>query len=324
MYRRKLQNINILITEYDILSNDAVSRLTDIGTVYNYPIRSQDDLLTIAQTNGHKFNVLMVGPKFKIKKQIIDCFPNLKFILSPTTGLDHLSIEYCKHKNVLIFSLYGETDFLETISSTAEHTFGLIIALIRKTHEAINDVKRNNWESAKYWGTELKGKKIGILGLGRVGKMIAKYAHSFNMNVVAYDIDKNVYSPYVRLLYHNLYEFLEDLDILTIHVPLKEETKNILTNVEFYSMKRGNCIINTSRGKVVDINDLLFALKEGQVSGAALDVLPNEPKIQEEILDYIQNNSNLLITPHIAGSTYEAREKTDLFVINKFISAIKN
>ena len=232
-----------------------------------------------------------------------------KFIASCTTGLDHIDTEYCRDKGIKIISLQGETEFLQDVWATAEHTWALIMSLVRKIPFAHADVCAGNWERERWQGTELRGKTLGIVGYGRVGWQVARFAEVFGMRIANYD----KYQSYgVRFEW-----LLQNSDIITAHVPLNNETRGMFGEKEFATMKPGAYFINTSRAPIVEPQALYNAL-DGKIAGVAIDVMEGYPnKYWEYLTEHAKEHNNLIITPHIAGNTAESREKTQLFIANK-------
>jgi|TARA_B100002003_G_scaffold248059_1_gene280999 D-3-phosphoglycerate dehydrogenase len=258
-----------------------------------------------------------------LKKNTLAKFKQLKFIGTITTGLDHIDQDFCKDNNIDLISLKGETDFLLSIKATPEHTWALLLSLIRKLPQANDSVRNNVWNRNLFFGEELNRKTLGIIGFGRVGKLIARYAHAFDMNVIAYDhtdFDEEEYQ--VRKV--NLDTLLEDSHIVSVDLPLDNDTIRFVSKGLFNKMKKRPWIVNTSRGSIVDEDALLEALKEKKIKGAAVDVLANEvdfknKKATNQLIEYAKNNDNLLITPHIAGSTWESMTRTALFIESKIL-----
>ena len=243
----------------------------------------------------------------------------LKFVASCTTGLDHIDMGGCS-KGIKIISLKGETDFLRDVWATAEHTWALILSLIRKVPFAFEDVKQGSWNREAWQGTELHGKTLGIVGYGRVGQQLSRYAESFGMNQVVYDkkfeIDR---CPSNTLCTGRFKDVLRNSDIITVHVPLTDETAGMFGAEQFAMMKPGAYFINTSRGAVVDEWALINALNKGIIAGAAVDVVDGEHSDDSILKNWLEKKcvNNLIITPHIAGNTAESREKTQLFIAQR-------
>ncbi len=241
-------------------------------------------------------------------------------VLSPTTGVNHLALPSAERLGVPIFHLRGEREFLDTIHSTAEHTFGLLLALARKLAPAVASTKRGQWHQVDYRGRELAGKRLGIIGFGRLGSIVARYAAAFDMDVSTFD-------PYVSAIAGNvvrrasLEELCQNSDVLSIHASLSETTEGLVGPKELNALPMGALLVNTARGELLQEDALLAALESGRLAGAALDVLANEHSSVAHgsaVLEYTRTHDNLIITPHIGGATAEAVERTDLFTIEKF------
>jgi D-3-phosphoglycerate dehydrogenase / 2-oxoglutarate reductase len=224
-------------------------------------------------------------------------------IASCTTGLDHID-----HGEVPIISLQGETEYLRGVYATAEHTMALILALARKIPAAFDHVKQGGWDRERYQGMELDGKQLGIIGYGRVGKQVAYMAGTLVDRVSSCDLGWG---------WPTLKEILSESDIISVHVPLNDETKGMFGLAEFAMMKPGALFVNTSRGAVVDEYALLLALESKHLGGAALDVMADEPFVNKDILEYARTHDNLLLTPHLGGNTLESRQKCQLFIADK-------
>jgi len=209
---------------------------------------------------------------------------------------------------------------LQDVYATAEYTWALILSLIRKVPFAFDDVKCGNWKREAFQGTELHGKTLGIVGYGRVGQQVARIAEVFGMKVIANDLPSDRHdAPYKnhKVEFCTLDTLLRYADIITVHVPLNESTRGIFGWKQFEMMKPTAYFINTSRGGIVSHHALEDVLMTGEITGAALDVVDGEPELDKCLLDYINSDDNLIITPHIAGNTAESREKTQLFIANK-------
>jgi D-3-phosphoglycerate dehydrogenase len=269
------------------------------------------DLKNILANN----NIFWFRLKFKIEKEDIPEKPECKFIICPATGLDHIDLEACKEKGIKVLGLKGETDFLQRVRATAELTIGLTIALIRKIPEAVNDVNSFNWRRDYFKGYEIFEKKVGIIGVGRLGKITARYFKAFGAEVYGYDIlsfDESICEK------KTIEEIFSSCDIISIHLAYNASTHHLIDQVLLNKMKPNGILINTSRGGVINSKDLLIALKEKKIAGAALDVLEDEYDIaNSELIAYSSKNNNLIITPHIGGNTYESFEKTELFMVEK-------
>ena len=259
-------------------------------------------------------DILIVRLEKKIDKIILDKFPNLNTLITATTGLDHIDQEILKEKNIRLISLRGQDDFLRTIPSTAEHTWALLLALIRNIPSANEDVKLGSWERDNFRGNQLKEKTLGIIGLGRTGKKVAGYATAFDMKIQYFD-------PHVTDEgFHKcdqLEELLKSSDIITLHVHLNESTENLIGKHNIDQLKKGCLLINTSRGKLLDENAVAGALLLKRIKGIATDVLSTELEDirLSPLWEAQQKNENIIITPHIGGATSDAMWACEEFIM---------
>ena len=278
------------------------------------------------ESNLKYFDGILIRFNTKISKKLLSKNKNIRFILSPTTGLDHIDVEYCKRKKIKIYHIKNDMAFLKQLPGTAELTFGLMLSLIRKIPSAFESVKNKNWEVGPFRGLELSDKTIGILGFGRLGKKVAKIALSFNMKVIFFDPFKSYKSKKIKKI-NDLNEFLKAVDILSLHLHLNKNTHHLIGESELSLLKKDSIIINTSRGSIIDNRALLKFLKQSKIKGAALDVLEDEEAIINKkvnpLIKYSMSNNNLIITPHIGGATYESVRKSDQYVLQKFLNKNK-
>jgi len=314
--------LNIIGEKY---TKEAKDILAQVGKV-DYLELSQKDL----ENKISQYDVLVLALEAVVDRKVIEKGKKLKVIAVPTTGLDHIDVDFARRKNIKILSLQGEQKLLEGITSTAELAFGLMIILLRHIVPAMDSVKKNQWQRDRFRGEELRGKTLGIVGLGRLGKMVARYAQAFDMRVIAYD--PNVPSSLFRKLRCEKVSFqklLELSDIISIHVPLAKETENMFDKKAFNRMKPTAILMNTSRGKIVNEGDLLAVLKKKKIAGYGTDVLSKEVGFgktfaQYPLVEYARKNHNVVILPHIGGMTRQAREMTDIFIAKKIKNALKH
>lgn len=315
MEKRKL-----LITESLDFSLHAIRLLEDYYDVVVKDIQNEQELLTQIQD----VEVLFVRLKFMISKNIIDAATHLKYILTATTGLDHIDVDYFENKGGRIISLKGQNKFLETIPSTAEHTWALMLALVRNLPQAFSSVKEGYWERDRFKGRNLKSLKLGILGLGRVGKQMENYAKAFGMDIGFFDTDASIESKY-SIKFSSAEKLFEWADIVSVHIPLNNMNVNFLNKDLLRYLKPSGYLINTSRGALVDVLALEILIKRKQLAGYATDVLTDEinGEISNDPLVSLTNQGyNIIITPHIAGCTHESMQMTEDFVTNLFIKSI--
>jgi D-3-phosphoglycerate dehydrogenase len=250
---------------------------------------------------------------------MIENAPSLKVIATPSTGTDHIDMEFAKKSGITVLSLKEDRDFLDRITATAELAWGLILACSRNFMSAVNAAKQGKWSRDEFRGHQLAYKTLGILGCGRLGSIVAEYGRAFRMNVIACDkvkIDK----PWITQV--NLDELVRQSDVLSIHIHLTEENKNLVNRELFAKMKKGMVLINTSRGGVVDEQALVDALNDGTVAAAGLDVIDGEWRkdlYEHCLIKYMQTHSNLIITPHVGGVTFESQKMAYEYTIQKLI-----
>lgn len=245
------------------------------------------------------YDALLVRSSTKVTKEIIDA-SNLKVIGRAGVGLDNVDLEAATNKGVIVMnSPSGNT------ISTAEHAMSLMLALSRNIATADKSMKSGAWDRSKFIGVELYNKTLGVIGLGRIGQAVAKRAISFGMKVIAYDpfLSKEV-TEKLGIELVELNKLFSQSDYITCHVPLTDETKDLISAKQISMMKKGVRIINCSRGGIVNEDDLAIAVEEGRVAGAALDVYEKEPP---QNLALVKFDSKVVLTPHLGASTEEAQ-----------------
>lgn len=299
-------NIRIFNAEPDNFSDEARRILELVGEVVEKKV-TQDELVS----NMAGVDALIVRFGLRITRDLMAACGRLKVISTAATGLDHIDCGAAEELKITVLSLNGEDEFLKDIYATAEHTWGLILSLVRRVPWAFDDVRRGGWDRDKFRGADLKGKRLGIVGLGRIGRDIAHYASTFGMRVGAYDPFRDGWIEGVRR-FNELEELLKWSDLLSIHIPLKDQTRNLIKEKDLRLMPKGAWVINTSRGGIIEEMGLMEALADGHIAGAALDVVEGKT-----LLDYAARHTNLLITPHLGGATAEAMEKTEIFMARK-------
>tara|TARA_B100000963_G_scaffold361982_1_gene401605 strand:- start:22298 stop:23224 length:927 start_codon:yes stop_codon:yes gene_type:complete len=232
-----------------------------------------------------------------INDNVLKQLPNLKFISKYGVGLNNIDIDSCKNRNVKVGWVGGVNRY-----SVAEQTVCFIIMLARNLYISSNELKYNySW--VKNGGFQIRNKKIGIIGLGFIGKEVARILNFFGCEIYANDIkDLKKYAQDNDIRFVNKKFIYENCDFITIHVPLTKNTKNLISINDFKKMKKSAFLINTSRGGIINENDLIYALENKLIAGAALDVYLNEPNPNTDLLKF----PNLICTPHIAGNSVES------------------
>ena len=245
------------------------------------------------------YECIIVRSRTKVDREVLDKATKLKLVARPGTGLDNVDVEYAKTKGVQVVN--SPESLVEAV---AEHVVLLMLALSRKVVEADVSTKKGLWEKNALIGRELRGKTLGIVGMGRIGRRIAEISHSMGMSMMVYDvipIPQDVLSS-VGAKVVTLDELFGFSDYVTLHVPMTPETKHMVDAARLAGMKDGACLINTSRGGVVDEAALAAALEAGKMGGAALDVFEKEPPTGP-----ILKAPRTILTPHIGGQTAEAQ-----------------
>lgn len=305
-----------LITEPKDYSKKAIRAYQSLGRVYFLPELTGDKKRAVMR----RAHILVAALKYRINGAWFDAMPKLKIIAINTTGLNHIDVQEARKRGIKIISLKGQSGFLKYVPSTAEETMGLVFASLRNLPWAFEHVKGGGWKRDLFKGRQLFGKTIGLLGFGRLGKIVAGYAKAFGMNAIAYD----PYVPRAAFARHgarrvSLRALFRDSDILSVHVYLTDETKNMVQEKHLRLMKPHAHLINTARGEIIDEKALLTALKRKWIAGAALDVLANESAdgahlVGNPLVQYARDHRNLIIVPHIGGATYEAMQVTQEFI----------
>lgn len=303
----------ILLTEPENYSVEAKTLLKQIFIVDEDRVSYKGLLQKVGQYFG-----LLIRLDLRIDETVLDQARKLKFIGTPTTGEDHIDVDLAKMLGIRIISLKGERAFLNEIYATAEHTFGLLLAIMRKIPFAFNDVCCGKWRKEHFKGNELNGKTFGIIGFGRLGVIVARYASTFGMKVLACDIVQKKISD-VEMV--SIEEICRRADIISIHVNYTKQNHKMINSKHFDLMKDEAIFINASRGQLVDEVALLDALRLKPGFRAALDVIDDENNNDHlkkcGLIEHMKNNSNLLITPHIGGYAEESIKKTRDFIAKK-------
>ncbi|MCK5605187.1 hydroxyacid dehydrogenase [Candidatus Pacearchaeota archaeon] len=274
--------------------------------------------------------VLLFAPLgFVFDKDIFASAPCLKVIASNTTSVPHINLDHAKRSGIKVFSLKDEIKFLNSITPTAEMTIALILSITRNLIPAVNSVKKGEWIRWNYGGRRMLSRmSIGIVGLGRLGKMVANYTNALGMEIYYYDPYVEVAENFLTRL-SSLEELVAKVDIISVHAHATPETVHMFNEKIFSQFKKGSFFINTSRGELVVSEALIQALGSGIVGGAALDVLDGEFEMGfsnntsvHPLVQYSKEHDNLVITPHVGGSTEDAWHLTQRYVITQAISHI--
>ena len=260
------------------------------------------------------YDALVVRSQTKVNKNVIDAAKKLRVIGRAGVGVDNVDVEAATRRGIIVMNTPGGNTI-----STAEHTFSMMMALARKIPQAHASMKAGKWDRKSFEGTELRGKTLGIIGMGRIGSEVAKRALVFGMHVLAYD--PFLSASRAKSLQVEVVE-LDDLykraDFITVHVPATEQTKGMINKAAMAKMKKGVRLINCARGGIIAEADLAEAIKAGQVAGAAIDVYEPEPPKDIPVRDLDQ----VVLTPHLGASTHEAQEICGIEIAEQVAEAL--
>jgi D-3-phosphoglycerate dehydrogenase len=264
-----------------------------------------------------KYEALLVRSNTKVTAEVLQAAHNLKVVGRAGTGVDNVNLEAATKKGVVVMNTPGGNSI-----SVAEHAMGLMLALARFVPQASASTKEGKWEKKKFTGIELKDKTLGVIGLGKIGMEVVKRAKAFQMNLLVYDpfvSDRVAKDLNVKLV--SLEELYANADIISLHVPMVDVTRHMINAQAIAKMKNGVRIVNTARGELINEADLAAALTSGKVASAALDVFGQEPPAADNPLTKLPN---VIVTPHIAASTFEAQEVVGVEIAEQVRSFLKD
>ena len=302
---------NILITEF--MNEDSVNLLKkNFNVNYNKTMFESEEKIKKEISNCE---AIIVRNKTQLQKSILDNALNLKFVGRLGVGLDNIDKEYCEKKNIHVQTATGMN-----ADSVAEYVIGSSLYLIKNIILFDNNTKKGLWPRSSFTSNELKDKIFGLIGFGAIGKKVCKLAQNFGAKVISYDpyINSNLENEF-NLKFTTFDEVIKTSNIISIHVPLNEETKNLINSNVFNKMSKKPILINTSRGSIVNEKDLIVAYKNKNISGFALDVFGKEP-VEDNFYKQIDDTFNCILTPHISGVTQESNKKISEFIANKLIT----
>ncbi len=262
------------------------------------------------------YDALVVRSNTKVTEEVITSAKTLKVIGRAGTGVDNINLEAATNKGIVVMNTPGGNSI-----SVAELSMGLMLSMARTVPQASASTREGKWDKKSFTGIELKDKTLGIVGFGKIGMEVAKRARAFQMNLLVYDpyVSERLAQDFnVKLM--SLEQLFADSDVISLHVPLVEATRNLINAASIARMKKGVRIINTARGELINETDLIAALDAGKVAGAAIDVLSMEPPSPENPLP---KHPKVIVTPHIAASTAEAQEVVGMEIAEQVRSFLK-
>jgi D-3-phosphoglycerate dehydrogenase / 2-oxoglutarate reductase len=311
--------LKLLIAESTGFSPVALARLREVAQVAERDLSRQQLLAALPDVD-----ILWVRLRNRIDEEMLSAAPRLKWLVTNTTGVAHIDLEAAARRNVRVLTLRDESTFLSTIRATAELTIGLLLSLTRCLPAAMHHTKDGGWDRYPFKGQDLYGRTAGIVGYGRLGRIVGGYLAALGMRVTAATKQRDVIpEPGVTLL--DLDELLPEADVVSLHVNLDATTRGMFGDAQFQQMKRGAWLVNTARGELLDESALIRALDERRIAGAALDVVAHPydgPRPASALLEYASQHDNLLLTPHIGGYTHESLARTEDFLAEKLATLL--
>ena len=287
--------------------------LEDNGLKVSYEPKITPDQIKEKISN---FNIVIVRSRTTLTKEMIEKADNCKIIARVGVGLDNVDQAAAKEKNIRVINAAEGA-----MNAVAELVLGLMLSLARQTARGDRAIRNGQWLKNELKGTELRGKYLGIVGLGNIGKRLGRLARALNMNIIGYDvipIDEE-FAKEVGLMKADLDTLLQSSDYISLHVPLLDSTYHLINAQKMASMKKTAKIINTSSGGVIDEDALYDALKNGNLGGAALDVFEKEPAIGSKLAEL----DNVILTPHIGAQTKEAQSLAANIIGEKIIQILR-
>ncbi len=262
------------------------------------------------------FDIVVVRSRTKITKEMIDRATQCKIIARVGVGLDNIDVNAAKAKGIRVINAVEGA-----MNAVAELVLGLMLSLAREIPRADREIRNGNWLKKELMGSELSGKYLGIVGLGNIGKRLAKLARGLNMNIIGFDVMPiaDDFARDVGLIKADIDTLLSSADYISFHVPLTETTHHLVNSKRISTMKKTAYIINTSRGEIIDEDALYDALKEGKIAGAALDVFEKEPAVGNKLATL----PNVVCTPHIGAQTKEAQTLAANVIGEKIIMILR-
>jgi len=263
------------------------------------------------------YDGLIVRSRVQVTREVIEAGAELRIVGRAGIGTDNIDVDAATRRGILVMNTPQAN-----VTAAAEHAFSLLLSLARNIPRADAKLRAGGWDRKLFTGVELEGKTLGVLGMGKIGKQVARYGQAFGMKVVAYD-------PYLaeeqarRMDIHlvSIDELLERSDFVTVHVPMTEQTRNLINRDSFAKMKKSARLVNASRGGIVNEEALVEALKSGRIAGAAIDVFEIEPPPADHAL---RKFDNVVVTPHLGASTEEAQLKVAVDIAQQFVDYFKH
>jgi len=312
----------IMVTSDMRLCREALDTLREVGDVeYIVPADRERVLAGLADTDAY-----LGSTDIKVDRSFLEHAPNLKVVCTCSTGTDHIDIPALEARGVTLFSIKREYELLESFTSVAEMTWGLLIACLRRLPLQFERAKRGElrwWADTGPVPWQLSGKTLGVLGVGRLGSMVVEFGKAFRMRVLGCDIRKRDIPGMTQVDFDTL---IRESDVLSLHIHLTDETRHYINREVIGRMKRGAILLNTARGDIVEEQALVDALTSGHLSAAGVDVFHDEwdPDVASHpLFEYARTHHNLVISPHLAGASIESIAGARVFMADKLAAHIR-
>lgn len=301
------------ILEPQDFSNEAISLLKKVGPVKFFTGRDIKNFVKDKE-------VLFIRLNYFIGGDLLAAASKLKFICTPTTGLNHLDLKEIKKRKIKIISLKGEIKFLSNVRATPENAFALMLSLLRNYKGAFLNEKNKEWNRDKYKGHEVYEKQVGIIGFGRVGKILARYFSAFGASVFFYDTNKEIKPIFRAKKVSSIKDLIKKTDIIFLAAAYTSANEKFFDK-KYIDLLKNKYFINVARGELIDENYLLKKIKANFFKGIALDVIDKENG-QNKLSQFLKltHGRNFILTPHISGATYESMAKTEIFIAKKLLN----
>ena len=307
----------VCITPIDHLDGvHEVLAARDSEFIYEPNITKSELNKLLIRTNAYYLFTNPNKQNFKLDAEALK-YSSVKVINTASTGLNHIDLDYCKENKIDVWSLKEDYELINDLPSTSELAFGLMMSLMRNIPKSFHSVKDGNWDYEPYVGHQIKGKTIGVIGYGRLGKIMCDLFYGWGVKLLATD-------PYERITTARgvpLNELLEKSDVVFLHTHVTDETRGMVDEEFLSYMKEGSYLINTSRGELVDEDAIIKSIKSGHLKGYGTDVIKDEfgDIDNSKLVEFsINPNNNVVITPHIGGMTIEGQTKAYNWAVRKF------
>ena len=314
------QNINLkkllISAPFDFIKKEKNRLIKKYNCIFAYQKPKNFVEKIISEIDGW---ICSPSPQYKIDKNILKKTKKLKIIITPSTGSNHIDINFARLRGIKVLTLRDSTDF-KNIKASSEFTFALMLSVIRQINYSQKIVKSGYWrnQESKLRSHELYNKKLGIVGFGRIGSNLSKYAKPFGLKILAYDPKVKIKKKGI-VQFSNIKNLLSKSDVVCCCINYTEKNENFFSKKLFKLMKKGSYFVNTSRGEIVVEKDLIKFLKNNTIRAAGVDVVRNEHSLSVKknlLIEYAKNNNNLIVTPHIAGLTYDSETKAAKIATN--------